>query len=112
MAYRSELNQTAAIGGCDSFRAANDIQLAEDAFDVSIYGAFADEKFGTDLFIALAGADPLQNFDLSSAQCFDADAIGQLRCEHRWYAGFATVPRQTPIDKRFNCGILQLVTFL
>jgi hypothetical protein len=97
MAYWSELNQTAAVGGCDSFRAANDIQLAEDAFDVSLYGAFADEKFGTDLFIALAGGDPLQDFDLSSAQCFAADAIGQLGCENRRYAGFATVHRPNAI---------------
>ena len=87
MAYWSELNQTAAVGGCDSFRAANDIQLAEDAFDVSLYGAFADEKFGTDLFIALAGGDPLQNFDLSSAQCFAADAIGYVKAVCRFENG-------------------------
>src|SRR5437588_12440849 len=100
MAYRSELNQTAAVGGCDSVRAANDIQLAEDAFDVSLYGAFADEKFGADLFIALAGGHPLQDFDFSSATCFPADASGHLGCEHRRYAGFAPVHRPNPIHYR------------
>src|SRR4029079_8516761 len=97
MAYWSKLNQTAAVGGCDSFRSANYIQLAKDAFDVSLYGALADETFGSDLFIALAGGYPVQDFDLSSAQCFAADAIGQLGCENRRYAGFATVHRPNAI---------------
>src|SRR6266403_3115715 len=93
MAYWSELNQTAAVGGCDSFRAANDIQLTEDAFDVCLYGAFADEKLGTDLLVTFAGGDPLQDLDFTRAQRFTADAIGQLGGKSGRYAGFATVHR-------------------
>ena len=62
----SELNQTAAVGGCDSFRAANDIQLAEDAFDVSLYGAFADEKFGP-ISLLLLPAEILCRTSISSS---------------------------------------------
>ena len=50
----SELDESSPASRSDRFRAAKDIEFAEDAAKMRFNGRFADIKIGANLFVALA----------------------------------------------------------
>src|SRR5438034_4326349 len=75
---RLQLNQATARRARNGFGAADDIHLSEDRLHTRFHSAFTDKEGGADLFVALSLSHQFEYIDLTSTQCFAADALCQL----------------------------------
>src|SRR6266481_1982376 len=98
---RLQLNQATSRRARNGFRAADDIHLGEDRLHMRFDSAFTDKKRGADLFVALSLSYQFEYVDLTSTQCFAADALCQPGCEMHGNTGLAGVYATDAIHQRF-----------
>src|SRR5436309_10203871 len=108
---RLQLNQASSRGVGDGFGAADDIHLGEDRLHMRFHSAFTDKKGGADLFVALSLSHQFEYVDLTSTQCFAADALSQLGREMHRNTGFAGVYAADAIHQPFTRNVLEQITF-